>query len=254
MKAMRYHLRAWRPGAWGSLLLAAAAAASAGCSSNSPTPTGPSGTYKGTLVGTGASGVLTLSFPAAAASRPSAPTRFAFVRAAEAASAPITVTGTLTLTGGGVVQLTGVYNESGSPQLSLAGGGYGVFGNYTASNGTFSGTTTFGDGQTGFWTVSANAATVRVFCGTYTSTQGNGDGTWNLVLDSNNHLSGAATDAGLLSGTYNSSGNAISVTYTGGTAAGTLDPSTGAGSGTYDAPNVGEGDAGTWTASTGGCE
>ena len=252
MKAMRYHLRTWRAGALGPLLLAAAAAVSSGCSSNGPDSSGPSGTYKGTLVGSGASGVLTISFPAAGASRAAGSARFALVRAAEAASAPITVTGTLTLTGGGVIQLTGVYNASGNPQLSLTGGGYGVFGNYTASNGTFSGTTTFGDGQTGFWTVSANAATVAVFCGTYTSTAGNGGGTWNLVLDGNNHLSGAATQAGLLQGTF-SSGNAISVTYTGGTAAGTLDPSTGAGSGTYDAPNVGEGDAGTWAATTGGC-
>ncbi|HEU5478895.1 MAG TPA: hypothetical protein VFU90_03640 [Candidatus Tumulicola sp.] len=147
--------------------------------------------------------------------------------------------------------MTGTYDASAEPQLVLAGSGYGLAGDYSAANGVIIGTSTFPNGKTGLWTVSTDAAAVKVFCGTYTSTQGNGGGTWNLVLDSKNNLTGVATVAGQLQGTL--SGTSLSVTYTGGTASGTLDPSTGAGSGTYDAPNIGQGDAGDWTANTGGC-
>ena len=237
------------------LLAVAAALAAAGCGGSSSTSpyTGPTGTFKGTLVGESGSGVLTLSFPASSASRSVSPSRFALVREAEAASGPVTVTGTLALTGGSTIQLTGTYNASAEPQLVLAGGGYGIAGDYTQTNGQFNGTSTFPDGKTGIWTVSADAASVYVFCGSYTSTQGNGGGTWNLVLDKNNNLSGAATVAGQLQGTFTPGSGAITVTYTGGTASGTLNPTTGGGSGSYSAPNIGQGDAGDWTANTGGC-
>lgn len=225
--------------------LTLAAAACGGSNSTAPS-TGPTGEFKGTLVGEGASGVLTMTFPAPVASR----SQFSLVQLAQAGTV-IQVTGTLTLTGGDVIALTGTYNPSAEPQLVLAGNGYGLAGDYSATNGVISGTSTFPDGKTGLWTVSTNGAAVKVFCGTYSSTQGNGGGTWNLVLDSKNNLTGVATAAGQLQGTL--SGTSLSVTYTGGTATGTLDPSTGGGSGTYDAPNIGQGDAGTWTANTGGC-
>jgi hypothetical protein len=235
------------------LLAAGAALAVVGCGGNSsPTgPSGPTGTFKGTVVGgigESASGVLTVTLPASAL-RAGASVEPAAV------SAPVTVTGTLALTGGGVVQLTGTYDPTANPQLVLAGGGYGLTGNYASTAGVFSGSATFPDGKTGFWTVSANAATVRVFCGTYSSTQGQGGGTWNVVLDANNNLTGAATGAGLLQGSFSPGSHAVSVTYTGGTAEGSLDPGTGGGSGTYDAPGTGDSDpdAGTWAASTGGC-
>jgi hypothetical protein len=231
--------------------MAAAALASVACGGSSSTgpSNGPTGNFKGTLVGDGASGVLTISFPSSVSAR-SATSRFALVQVAEAATT-IQVTGTLSLTGGDIIALTGTYNPSAEPQLVLAGNGYGLAGDYTANSGVISGTSTFPNGKTGLWTVSTNAAAVKVFCGTYTSSQGNGGGTWNLVLDSNNNLTGVASVAGQLQGTL--SGSSLSVTYTGGTATGTLDPSTGAGSGTYDAPNIGQGDAGSWTANTGGC-
>ncbi len=254
MKPTRCHAVSWRPVSLVRLLAAAVTLATVGCGGSSSTapPTGPTGEVKGTLVGESGSGVLTLSFPASVATRSPSPSRFALVRTAEAASVPVTVTGTLTLTGGGVVQLTGTYDAGANPQLVLAGGGYGLTGNYTATNGEISGSTTFPDGKTGFWTVSADAATVNVFCGTYTSTEGKGGGTWNLVLDKNDNLSGVATGAGQLQGTLDPSGT-VSVTFTGGTAAGTLDRATGGGSGSYDAPGIGEGDAGNWAANTGGC-
>lgn len=225
------------------------ASAACGSSSTSPSNNGPTGTFKGTLVGDGASGVLTLTFPSSVSAAPAA-SRFTLVRVAMAGTT-IQVTGTLALTGGESVPLTGTYNPDAEPQLVLAGAGYGLAGDYTATNGVISGTSTFPNGKTGLWTVSTNGSAVKVFCGTYTSTQGNGGGTWNLVLDSKNNLTGVASVAGQLQGTL--SGTSLSVTYTGGTASGTLDPSTGAGSGTYDAPNIGEGDAGDWTANTGGC-
>lgn len=242
-----------RPAALMRWLAAAVMLASVACGGSSSTSpsTGPTGEFKGTLVGDGASGVLTITFPASVASRSEVPSRFAFVQVAEAGTVE-QVTGTLTLTpGGDVIAMTGTYDASAEPQLVLAGSGYGLAGDYSAANGVISGTSTFPNGKTGLWTVSTDAATVKVFCGTYSSSQGNGGGTWNLVLDSKNNLTGVASVAGQLQGTL--SGTSLSVTYTGGTASGTLDPSTGAGSGTYDAPNIGEGDAGDWTANTGGC-
>lgn len=251
MHTARNHTLARRPLVLVRLLAVGACLASAACgsSSTSPSTNGPTGDFKGTLVGDGASGVLTISFPASVSARPAA-SRFALVQVAEAATT-IQVTGTLSITGGDIIALTGTYNPSAEPQLVLAGNGYGLAGDYTATNGVISGTSTFPNGKTGLWTVSTNATAVKVFCGTYGSSQGNGGGTWNLVLDSHNNLTGVATVAGQLQGTL--SGTSLSVTYTGGTATGTLDPTTGGGSGTYDAPNIGDGDAGTWTANTSGC-
>jgi hypothetical protein len=261
MKTIHCHPNSRRSRAVVRVLVVVAALVSLGCGGSDSNPTGPSGptgTFKGTFVGgvgESASGVLTITLPDAAVSmiRAAAPARLAAAPVMEAAGAPVVVTGTLSITGGSVVQLMGTYDATANPQLVLAGGGYGLTGNYSATNGTFSGSTTFPDGKTGNWTVSANAATVRVFCGTYSSSEGKGDGVWNVVLDENNNLTGAATSAGLLQGTFNPGSNAVSVTYTGGTASGTLDPATGGGSGTYDAPDIGEGDAGDWTANTGGC-
>jgi hypothetical protein len=255
MKTTACHPISRRLNAFGRVLAVAAALASVGCGGDSGPagPSGPTGAFKGTLVGgpgESASGVLTITLPGSASIRS---VGSAAARVVVAASAPVSVTGTLALTGGGVVQLSGTYDASANPQLVLAGGGYGLTGNYSATNGVFSGSASFPDGKTGFWTVSANAATVRVFCGTYTSSAGQGGGTWNVVLDANNNLTGAATGAGLLQGTFNPGSKAVSVSYTNGTASGTLDPATGGGSGTYDAPNGDPPDAGDWTANESGC-
>src|SRR6476646_10677420 len=260
MKTTGCHLIPRRPGALAGVLAVAAALASFGCGGSSnptnPNPTGQTTDFKGTLVGEvgeGASGVVTVTLPSSAASAAVLSARWAAAPAFETTSAPVAVSGTLALTGGGTVALSGTYNAAANPQLVLAGGGYGMTANPTSTTGVFSGSATFPDGKTGFWTVSANAATVRVFCGTYTSSQGQGGGTWNVVLDANNNLTGAASAVGLLQGTFSPGSNAVSVTYTGGTASGTLDPATGRGRGTYDAAGAGEGGAGDWAANTGGC-
>src|SRR6266849_1039069 len=102
----------------------------AGCkSSTSPSTSGPTGLFKGTFVSGGASGVLTLTFPAAAPTilaasllpLPHFPTA--------AAAAATSITGTLALTGGGTVTLNGSYDASANPQLTVAGGGYTISGN-----------------------------------------------------------------------------------------------------------------------------
>ncbi len=220
----------------------------AGCkSSTSPSTSGPTGLFKGTFVSGGASGVLTLTFPAAAPTilaasllpLPHFPTA--------AAAAATSITGTLALTGGGTVTLNGTYDASANPQLTVAGGGYTISGNFTAASGQFSGSFT-GPSGNGQWTASAGGTTVRVFCGTYS---GGASGTWNLVLDNNNMLSGVAnTSKGAvqLSGSY--SGGAVTVSWSGGTASGTLSTTTGAGSGTWAATGGG---SGNWTANTTGC-
>jgi hypothetical protein len=180
------------------------------------------------------------------------------VRVAEAAAAPVSVSGTLSITDGASIPLTGTYNASGNPQLTLTtGNGTTLTGNATASNGVFSGTITFDDGSTGVWTVSPNGGTVSVFCGTYSSTSTSGGGTWNVVIDSANVLTGVAYagqyGALQLQGTFTPSSGAVSVTYSIGTASGTLNPTTGGGNGTYDANGANPPDAGTWMANTGGC-
>lgn len=243
MKPTRCHTLSWRPSSLARLAAVSAVVATVACGSSSTGPSNePTGEFKGTLVGNVASGVLTLNFPASVSSR----SQGSLVRVAEAATT-IQVTGTLALTGGASIQLTGTYNPGTEPQLVLAGGGYGLTGDYSAASGVFAGTSTFPGGQTGLWTVSANGTAVKVFCGTYSSMAGHGNGTWNLVLDKNNNLTGVATGAGQLVGTL--SGTSLLVNFTNGRATGTLDPTTGAGSGNYSST----GDDGTWTANTSGC-
>lgn len=259
MQTTQRHPIPRRTGSLAQLVAVTAALAAAGCGSSTGPSSGPTGTYKGTFVGATESGVLTITFPAAmAATRSASPARFSLVRVAEAASAPVSVSGTLSITGGASIPLTGTYNAAANPQLTLTtGSGTTITGNATASNGVFSGTIKFDDGSTGQWTVSPNGGTVSVFCGTYSSTMSMGGGTWNVVIDSANVLTGVAYagkyGALQLQGAYTPSSMAVTVTYSIGTAAGTLNPTTGGGNGTYDANGANPPDAGTWTANTTGC-
>lgn len=197
------------------------------CKKDTTAPlSGPTGSYKGTLVGSIHSGVLIIVFPSQGAS---------------------SVTGSYAITGGSTITLGGSYNSGGSPQLSVSGGGYTIVGSWSSSSDQFSGSSSGPSGDNGQWDVSGDAATVKVFCGSYA---GAASGTWNLVLDKNNHLSGATSGGEQLSGTYSpgSSPN-TSVTFSGGSASGNLNTSTGSGSGTWTAGAS----SGTWAASTGGC-
>ena len=131
----------------------------AACSGKTATApsSGPTGSFKGTLVGANVSAVLTVIFPGSAASLPSRKAHFSIVPAANAAAAPISVTGTLAIVGDGAFSLSGTYDGSANPQLTVTtvtGGGYTITGNYTATNGVFSGSFSGPGGTSGQWTVS----------------------------------------------------------------------------------------------------
>lgn len=227
----------------------------AGCkSSTSPGSTTPAGLFKGTFVSGSTSGVLTLTFPGKTSSVLAASVLPIPTLNLAAAAAPISITGTLAITGDGTVALSGTYDASANPQLSVAGGGYTISGNYTATSGLFTGSFT-GPSASGTWNASAGGTTVKVFCGTYGSgSSSTGSGTWNLVLDNSNNVNGVAnTSKGQiqLTGTYTpGTPGTISVTWSGGTASGTLNLTTGGGGGMWSAT---AGGSGMWAASTTGC-
>jgi hypothetical protein len=205
----------------------------AACGSDSttgPAPaTGPSGNYRGTFVGSNSKGIIVIIFASPGATA---------------------ITGTLALTGGATVNLSGTYTAS-SKGVSLAGTGYAVTGTYTASSSHFSGDYTGPASDHGSWAV--ESGTVKVFCGSY---NGNAAGSWNLVLNDAGQLRGVAqTSSGAIDlvGTFNAGSGAITVTSPDdGTigATGTLNGTTGGGNGNW---SVSGQTAGTWTANTNGC-
>jgi hypothetical protein len=217
----------------------------------------PAGAFQGTFAGGSVSGVLTLTFPAVASAPAAHRARLTLVPVANAATVAAqatSISGSLAITGGGTYTLTGTYNASANPQLTVSGGGYTITGNYTASNGQLSGSLSGPGGISGQWTVSAGA--VKVFCGTYAQTVGgSSSGTWNLTLDTSNRLFGVSntpSGAEQLQGTYTAGNNPnVMVTFKHGSASGNLDPSTGAGNGTWS--DTSNGASGTWTAKTSGC-
>jgi hypothetical protein len=216
--------RVGRPLAGLTLLTALALAACK--STTSPAAATPTGSYKGTVVGSIHSGVLNVTFASAGASA---------------------VTGTYVITAGSSVPLTGTYGAGSNPQISVTGGGYTITGTYAGASDQFSGSSTGPAGDNGQWAVSGDAATVKVFCGTYA---GSATGTWNVVLDKGGHLSGATSGGDQLVGTYTSGSSPnTAITFSGGSASGNLNPTTGAGSGTWVKGSA----SGTWTANTSGC-
>jgi len=211
------------------------AACNTGKSTAPSAPTGPTGSFKGTLVGANVSAVVTLTFPSSAASVVARQPSGFLVRVANAAAAPISVTGTLAIVGDGSFALDGTYDASANPQLTVIGGGYTITGTYTATNGVFSGSFSGPGGASGQWTVSAGGGTtVGVYCGTY---GGSASGTWNMVLDASNRLTGVV----------NTSKGAVQLQGSYSPASGNVDPATGAGSGTW---SDNKGGGGTWTGST----
>jgi len=198
-------------------------------STTAPTASGPSGNYRGTFVGSNSRGIVVIIFASPGATA---------------------VTGSLALTGGATINLAGSYDAS-SKAVSLTGTGYAVTGSYSSASSNFSGDYTGPSGDHGSWAV--ESGTVKVFCGSY---NGNAAGNWNLVLNDAGQLRGVAqTSSGAIDlvGTYNSGSGAITITSPDdGTigAAGTLNTSTGGGSGNW---SVSGQTAGNWTANTNGC-
>ena len=140
------------------------------------------------------------------------------------------------------VTITGTYNTTTkalnftttSPAFTFTG---------TYNNGKVEGTFT-GGGGSGVFVV--HSGTVQVFCGAYT---GDSDGIWNLVKTGNT-LDGVYYDVSGTTGrlTGSVSGSTITITFPGGTAAGTL--SGNSMTGTWQTLTS---DAGTWAGQTGGC-
>jgi|SRR5437868_1825215 len=198
-------------------------------STTAPVATGPSGTYRGTFVGSNSRGIVLIIFSSPGATA---------------------VTGSLALTGGATINLAGSYTPS-SKGVNLTGTGYAVTGSYTASSSHFAGDYTGPSGDHGSWAV--ESGTVKVFCGSY---NGNAAGNWNLVLNDAGQLRGIAqTSSGAIDlvGTYNSGSGAITITSPDdGTigASGTLNTSTGGGTGNW---SISGQTAGNWTANTSGC-
>ena len=127
-------------------------------------------------------------------------------------------TGTLTPVGQAGVSLTGTY-ASGSGAVNLSGSGRTLVG--TISGGKLGGTYTGPDGQGTFGTQQgATSSDVQLFCGTYS---GASTGVWNLSK-AGSTLTGAYADDGggsaALAGSV--SGSSISLTFSGGTASGSL--------------------------------
>ena len=203
----------------------------AACGKDSTTApaTGPTGSYRGTFVGSNSRGVMVIVFASPGASA---------------------ITGSLALTGGATVNLSGTYNPS-SNGVSLSGTGYAVTGSFAPSASNFSGDYTGPSGDHGSWAV--ESGTVKVFCGDY---NGNAAGRWNLILNDAGQLRGVAlTSSGAIDlvGIYNSGTGAITITSPDdGTigATGTLNTSTGGGSGNW---SVSGQTAGAWLADTNGC-
>ena len=146
-------------------------------------------------------------------------------------------TGTLTPVGQSGINLTGTY-ASGSGAVNLSGGGRTLVG--AISGGKLNGAYTGPDGVGTFGTQhGATSSDVQLFCGTYT---GDSQGVWNLSK-AGSTLSGAYADdngsSAQLTGSV--SGSSLSITFSGGTASGSLTSATtmtgnwtaGAGNGTW---------------------
>jgi hypothetical protein len=127
-------------------------------------------------------------------------------------------TGTLTPTGLAGIALTGTYN-SGTGAVGLAGGGHTLAG--TITNNELDGTYAGSAGAGSFGThKGASSTDVLLFCGTY---DGASTGVWNLAKTGNALVGAYADDGGgsaRLTGSL--SGSAISISFSGGTAAGSL--------------------------------
>ncbi len=213
-----------------SLLLAATLTACGDGDDTTGPPASTSISFRGTIAGASESGVFDMT-----------------------AASPLT--GTLTLTGGSVISLTGDFNSQ-TGALTASGGGYSI--TATFASGTLSGTFTGPNGPGSMTGLPSDTGTVvLVYCGTGTGTSPGGSVSfvWNVVRSGNNlaglsvETAGSASpgEGALLNGTI--SGSTVTLTVTpGGSATGTLSGESM--SGTWTAI---EGASGTWMGSTSAC-
>jgi hypothetical protein len=167
-----------------------------------------------------------------------------------------TVSGTIVFIGGPTVALTGTA-DSTTAQLSATGGGYILTG--TTNLGTIQGSYV-GSGGTGYFTAAADSITQMThstYCGTYTST--NGNGWFSVVALSDGEAAGFAVQtvgsasSAVFTGTIVNSSAFTAVTSLSVPINGTLTPDLQTITGTY-APNIGTtAGTGNFSATTGGC-
>jgi len=143
------------------------------------------------------------------------------------------------------VDVSGSFNSAGV--LSVSGGGYNLMG--AAVNGIMTGTLTGPSSSTGGFTALNSNNSVTEYCGVFSGSQ---SGVWSMEISSNDD---AAASASVLNGsntlvyTGSLSGGDLSLTSVGGgTATGTLSGSTVQGNW-----SDGNGDSGTFSASSDGC-
>jgi hypothetical protein len=174
---------------------APSSSSSSGSSGGSPSGSTATTTYEGTLAGNdGTSGTLSVTVDATISSN-TAPIKSA--RAAgdgiEKPQDVVAASGTILLSYGSTVTLTGTFDSSTST-VTLSGGGYSFAGTATSSG--FSGRFTGPNNSTGgFSAISGSASSVTAFCGT----ENNGGG-FNLQVSSSGVLSGETSDGATLTG------------------------------------------------------
>lgn len=223
------------------LTIVGAAFFAAACGSSSGGGNGTSTTFEGVIVGDSLSGGLSGSISLTIATTSlsiASPADFDLV----GVEAVVNVTGTLTISGGSTISLSGTY-DTGTHALNVSGSGYTFIG--TFNNGVLSGTFTTPGGGSGSFASSSTSGSGNVykFCGNAVPNGGGGGATFNLVIST-----GAGTANGFayskdgtvqLTGTASGSNWSISFTTPApasspGTASGTFTSSSL--SGTYSIP------------------
>lgn len=164
--------------------------------------TAPTSSFNGTISGSGVSGALTLTVNTA---NPAPP-----LRAGRTISANVAASGTLAITGGGSVPLSGTYDDV-AKTCSVTGGGWTLDGSFDGSalEGTFSGPA----GESGVFTalaVGSGTDTVAIVIDTFTSNTGGPGGVWNTSIRGSgihgNAWPTGSTDPIPLDGTFSATG------------------------------------------------
>jgi hypothetical protein len=163
-----------------TLLVAAAASVMglAACGDAGGTGTNSdSTTLQGVFAVDSTSGTITLTIASGTLSLVAGPNY-----AAEAPQASVSVTGTLVISGGSTIALTGTY-DTGLHTISVTGGGYTFTGSF--ASGKLSGTFTTPSSGSGGFTTQSSGDNVQTFCGHFAPDQvGKTGAVFNIVVNS----------------------------------------------------------------------
>lgn len=225
----------------GLMMLSVAACSSSSSGSNGATDGGspnatPNGTttYKGTFAGPGEGGSIEITVTSGGTTAQDLHTL----------SGVQQVTGTVHVSGGSSITVTGTFDPA-TNQLSVTGGGY-TFSGTASSNGV----TGSYQGPKGSGSFSVlTGASVTPYCGTFA---GDATGVWNMVVSGSTITGTAMDDKGhgdQLTGTVDASGNISMTTKNGSNAPGKITGNTASGTWQNSAGNA----KGTWQG-TAGCQ